>query len=188
MFSDNSCPRAIEFKCFLQSCQLRMLSRSSARSTQHSERHSAASMLPRVVAFLMPATLCGAACVCSGGRGANDARGRTNYGSHCAHWDAPDEAPWCVVASADACGVDGTFESAAGHYWAHKPCHGKGAPFVPAVVAEHSADETQPKAETVGVEPHGARFLAGLRSKCELQTIADTGGACVSRRRGFVKR
>lgn len=77
------------------------------------------------------------ACCCSGSVGANDPRGRSDYGTRCARWDAVDEAPWCVVDSS-ACGGS-TFESSTGHYWAHKPCNGKGDAFKPA-----SEDPKQP--------------------------------------------
>jgi len=46
------------------------------------------------------------------------------YGSYCASWDAKDEAPWCAVASAAACGEDDTFEDDKGRHWAHLACDG----------------------------------------------------------------
>jgi hypothetical protein len=57
--------------------------------------------------------------------------GDAGYGNTCAHWDAPDEQPWCRVVSVQACGEDDTFESD-GHFWSHKPCGGEGRPFDPA--------------------------------------------------------
>ena len=46
----------------------------------------------------------------------------SGYGARCASWDAPDEKPWCAVATATACGEDATFESTTGLFWAHRPC------------------------------------------------------------------
>ena len=70
-------------------------------------------------------------CICSGAVGADDARGRADYGTRCARWDAPDEEPWCAVATAGACGEGGTFSAAAGRFWSHAACGGEGDAFVP---------------------------------------------------------
>ena len=134
-------------------------------------------LLTRVLLLALLVLLSGAACICSGEVGANDARGRSDYGTRCARWDAADEDPWCTV-SKGACGESDTFESAPGHWWAHKGCNGKGDPFVP--------QEDMPKAQAQltkagGAGPVGAKFLAGLRAHCKLQTIVSTGGTCAAR-------
>ena len=68
-------------------------------------------------------------CCCNNQPGANDPRGRADYGTRCGRWDAADEKPWCVVANG-ACDHDETFSSSPGHYWSHAPCNGEGLPFV----------------------------------------------------------
>jgi len=78
-----------------------------------------------------------ASCVCSdAGRSWDYDRpdaARADYGAVCASWDSRDELPWCDVASVAACGLARTFQSTAGHYWAHLPCEGlpKGHPPPP---------------------------------------------------------
>ena len=77
-----------------------------------------------------------ATCQCNASPNTVAAAGRSDYGTFCASWDAPDEKPWCRVASATACGLD-TFSSTAGIFWSHAPCKGKpaGAPPPPSVTA-----------------------------------------------------
>ena len=77
-----------------------------------------------------------AACQCNASPNTVAAAGRSDYGTFCASWDAPDEKPWCRVASANACGLD-TFSSTAGVFWSYAPCKGKpaGAPPPPSVTA-----------------------------------------------------
>jgi hypothetical protein len=87
------------------------------------EQQSARSALYGLLLALSTAVALGDQCSCLGGAG---------YGNECAHWDAPDEKPWCRVAGQRACGEDDTFESD-GHFWSHKVCGGKGKKFDPSV-------------------------------------------------------
>ena len=76
-------------------------------------------------------------CACLGGVG---------YGNSCAHWDAPDEKPWCRVPRRHACGADDTFVGEGDHFWSHAPCHGEGRPFVPIAPLDVGATEARVKA------------------------------------------
>lgn len=74
-------------------------------------------------------------CVCKGGT--------ARYGHVCGRWDAPDEAPWCMVADSDSCGSKSTFVALSGHFWSHKPCVGKQVFFEPDATSSLTDVETK---------------------------------------------
>jgi hypothetical protein len=101
-------------------------------------------------------------CICSGAVGADDARGRADYGTRCARWDAPDEEPWCAVATAGACGEGATFSAAEGRFWSHAACGGEGDAFVPPGPSDSATAKAKPPASPPASTLLGARSRASM--------------------------
>ena len=130
-------------------------------------------VIPRPPPLLLLLLSCSAAaappssCSCLGGGGGHGVAGAgsssSSYGSVCGRWDAPDEAPWCRVATAAAaCGADVTYESN-GHFWSHEPCGGEGLAYDPLILpggAAADASAEQRQAWGFGAGSAGATALA----------------------------